>query len=267
MVVDPGVWISALIGRPGPPDELLQAAAEGRAVVLVSPLLLAELREVVNRAKFRRYFTIEEAESFIAALELLAHHVEDPSRDRWVQICPDPDDDYLVALAEVAEATLLVSGDRNVLSVQRPGLDVRSPRAALEALAYRHPWGPALIPGKAEAAVAQAEAEGHGAVLRTVSAFLAVVQDPRAKELLALVVTPESLPTWRRDLGRSRATADNRGMATRAEYPAANVAYVKPPPDSGDTVRATGHVLLEGAVIVTLQLRPELPGGEELAGW
>jgi putative PIN family toxin of toxin-antitoxin system len=78
---------------------LLQAAAEGRAVVLVSPLLLAELREVVNRAKFRRYFTIEEAESFIAALELLAHHVEDPSRDRWVQICPDPDDDYLVALS------------------------------------------------------------------------------------------------------------------------------------------------------------------------
>jgi putative PIN family toxin of toxin-antitoxin system len=110
LVVDPGVWISALIGRPGPPDELLQAAAEGRAVVLASPLLLAELREVVNRAKFRRYFTIEEAESFIAALELLAHHVEDPSRDRWVQICPDPDDDYLVALAEVAEATLLVSG-------------------------------------------------------------------------------------------------------------------------------------------------------------
>jgi len=99
LVVDPGVWISALIGRPGPPDELLQAAAEGRAVVLVSPLLLAELREVVNRAKFRRYFTIEEAESFIAALELLAHHVEDPSRDRWVQICPDPDDDYLVALS------------------------------------------------------------------------------------------------------------------------------------------------------------------------
>lgn len=139
--------------------------------------------------------------------------------------------------------------------------------AALEALAYRHPWGPALIPGTAEAAVAQAEAEGHGAVLRTVSAFLAVVQDPRVKELLALVVTPESLPTWRRDLRRSRAIADNRGMATRAEYPAANVAYVKLPPDSGDTVRATGHVLLEGAVIVTLQLRPELPGGEELAGW
>ena len=42
VVVDPGVWVSALIGKPGAPDELLEAAADGRVVVVVSPLLLAE---------------------------------------------------------------------------------------------------------------------------------------------------------------------------------------------------------------------------------
>jgi len=51
-VIDPGVWISALIGKPGAPDELLEAATEGRIVVLVSPMLLAELQEVIERSKF-----------------------------------------------------------------------------------------------------------------------------------------------------------------------------------------------------------------------
>ncbi len=222
---------------------------------------------LMARPKFRRYFSVEEAEAFVAALELLAQAVDDPPRDGWVRVCRDPDDDYLVAMAEAAGATLLVSGDKDLLAVERPGLDVRSPRAAVEAIAYRHPWGPVLIPGTAEAAFAQAEAEGHGPVLATVSAFLQVLQDRNAKKLLRAVVTPESLRAWTQDLLRVRSILANRGMATMPEYPTLNVAYVKLPPDPGDNVRATGEVMLEGAVIVTLQRRLELHGLEQLGGW
>lgn len=190
-----------------------------------------------------------------------------PPRKEWAAVCRDPDDDYLVALTEACEATLLVSGDMDLLAVQRPGLDVRSPRAAVDAIGYRHPWGPAFIPATEQAAFAQAEAEGHGMVLATVSTFLQVLKDPAAEEMLSGVVTPESLLGWRRDLAQVRALTHNRGMASRAEYPRADVAYVKLPPDPGVTLRATGEVLLADAIIVTLQRRPELPGLEQLGGW
>jgi len=267
LVVDPGVWVSALIGKPGAPDELLEAAADGRLVVLISPLLLAELNEVLARDKFRRYFSVAEGEAFAAALVLLAQAVEDPPPDGRLQVCRDPDDDYLVALTEACEATLLVSGDKDLLAVQRPGLDVRSPRSAADAVGYRHPWGPALMPATDEAALAQAEAEGHGPVLATVSTFLQVLQERKATRMLAEVVTPESLSTWRRDLAQVRAMTGDRGMASRPEYPRAGVAYVKLPPDPGLTVRATGELLLPNAVIVTLQRRPELPGIQQFGGW
>ena len=45
-----------------------------------------------------------------------------------------------------------MSGDKDLLAVQRPGLDVRSPRAAVDAIGYRHPWGPAFTPATEQAA-------------------------------------------------------------------------------------------------------------------
>jgi len=99
-VIDPGVWISALIGKPGAPDELLEAATDGRIVVLVSPMLLAELQEVIERPKFRSYFSIEQGRAFAAALTLLAQTVDDPTREGWTPVCRDPDDDYLMAPTE-----------------------------------------------------------------------------------------------------------------------------------------------------------------------
>jgi putative PIN family toxin of toxin-antitoxin system len=109
IVVDVGVYVSAAISATGPPAELLAAAVEGQAVLLVSPLLLAELREVLAREKFRRWITLEDAETFIQGLELLATNVIDPPESVWPHVrpvCRDPDDDYLIALAETEQAAL-----------------------------------------------------------------------------------------------------------------------------------------------------------------
>lgn len=182
LVIDPGVWISALIGKAGAPDELLEAATEGRIVVLVSPMLLAELQEVISRPKFRSYFSIEQGRAFAAALTLLAQTMDDPAREGWTPVCRDPDDDYLIALTEASEATMLVSGDLDLLSLHRPGLDVRLARSAVEAITYRHPWGTAVVPGTLQAALAQADAEGHGPVLATAIALLQILGDEAAKE-------------------------------------------------------------------------------------
>lgn len=267
LVVDPGVYVSAAISGTGAPAQLLETAVEGRVVLLVSPLLLAELRDVLAREKFRRWLPIEDTASFVDAVVLLADAAEDPPEETRARVCRDPDDDYLVALAEATGATILVSGDRDLLAVRRPGLDVRSPRDTIAAILYAHPWGPAVIPADADAAWEQAEALGDGDVLNTTAAFLAIVDDPAAAGLLPQVVTPESLPRWRADLEEVRNILSGRGMASGVDRPENDVAYVKLPPDPGESVRATGDVLLEGAVIVTLERRLELPDVLGLGGW
>ena len=173
---------------------------------------------------------MEDAAAFVDAVVLLASPIDDPPDESWARVCRDPDDDYLVALAETNDVTLLVSGDRDLLDVQRPGLDVRSPRATIDAISSTHPWGPALIPAEAEAAWAQSKTLGHSDVLETTAAFLIIVAEPDAAELLPQVVTPESLHVWRAELQEVRSLAGGRGMASGVDRPAEDVAYVKLPP-------------------------------------
>ncbi len=100
-------------------------------------------------------------------------------------------------------------------------------------LNYQHPWGPALIAGDDAAAWSQATAEGHDHVFAVASAFLTALDDPNVVEIMAHLTTPESLPAWLGDLPGTRELVVGRGMASRAEYPASDVAYVKLPPTPG----------------------------------
>lgn len=267
LVLDSGVYVSAAISGVGAPAQLLGAAIEGRVVLLVSSLLVDELREVLGRAKLRRWLTSEDAQAFVEGVELLAELVQDPPADACAGACRDPDDDYPVALAEVHGATLLVSGDKDLLAVDRPGLDVRTPRDALDAVLYEHPWGPALIPSDARSAWEAARAAGDAGVLETTAGFVTALHEQDVLELLPYLVTPESLDAWRAGLADVRSLVAHRGMASEVHYPVDGVAYVKLPPDPGDALRATDDVLLADVVIVTLQQRTELPDLVGLGGW
>ena len=56
VVVDPSVFVSAFIGDPeAGPGRLVDAWRDHRFVLVVSPLLLAELEEVLLRPKFARW--------------------------------------------------------------------------------------------------------------------------------------------------------------------------------------------------------------------
>jgi putative PIN family toxin of toxin-antitoxin system len=112
---------------------LLLAARAGRFQLVASPLLLDELADVLTRPKFRRYLSIEDARRFVDAVRALAVLVDD-SPEEADPITDDPDDDFLVLLAEVAGADVLVSGDPDLTALQRPGLVVMTPRSFLESL-------------------------------------------------------------------------------------------------------------------------------------
>jgi putative PIN family toxin of toxin-antitoxin system len=133
VVVDPGVFISALIGSPGgAPDLVMRAFADDRIEVVASPLLLDELERVLRRPKFAKYVDDRTAREFVERVRRHASVVDDPvdqpatTRDRK--------DDYLVALALNERVDALVSGDRDLLDAGLSNPDVWTPRQMVDRL-------------------------------------------------------------------------------------------------------------------------------------
>jgi putative PIN family toxin of toxin-antitoxin system len=126
-VVDPSVFVSAFIGDPNAGSgRLVDAWRERRFVLVVSPLLLAELREVLSRPKFGRWASDGRGDDYIAGLAARSEHQPDPSQPSSPMV-RDPDDDYLVVLLHAARADVLVSLDRDLLDAELDGVTVIDP--------------------------------------------------------------------------------------------------------------------------------------------
>ena len=124
-VLDLNVYVSALINPTGTPAQVARLGLQRRYEIVVSPALLTELAEVLDRRAFRRYFTADEAAEFIGAVAGASDEVDDPSAVEPVS--RDPDDDYLVALARDAGVDRLVTGDPDLLEVAGPPVPIVSP--------------------------------------------------------------------------------------------------------------------------------------------
>jgi putative PIN family toxin of toxin-antitoxin system len=126
-VLDPNVLVSAFIsGRGGSPDRIVRAWREGAFELVVSPQLIAELSDVLSRAKFARQAGEGRAEAYIAALAGDAIAIDDPSDPP--RVSPDKGDDYLIALARAARADVIVSGDSHLTGLSDLAPPVLTPR-------------------------------------------------------------------------------------------------------------------------------------------
>jgi putative PIN family toxin of toxin-antitoxin system len=134
-VLDPNVLVSAAISPAGPPRQIVTAWIDERFELIASPALLDELADVLARPKFHRFITAALVSEFIDGLATDAVIVADPAELPGVS--PDPDDDYLVALARAAAADCLVSGDRHLLGLTDPCPPVLGPRQFLDLLDTR----------------------------------------------------------------------------------------------------------------------------------
>jgi len=131
-VLDTNVLVSALISPGGPSAALVLELRDGAFELIASPALLAELREVLGREKFRRYATEAEAIAYVDLIRHEATILDDPAPgDR--PLSADPDDEYLVDLARAAAADALVSGDAHLLDL-RDRLPVMTPAEFLATL-------------------------------------------------------------------------------------------------------------------------------------
>lgn len=114
-VLDPNVLVSAVLSRSGTPAALLLAWLDGGYELVVSPALLSELERVLGYPKIAKRVSPEEARELLDVLRLQADLRQDPESGPSVRSL-DPDDDYLITLAEAATA-VIVSGDSDLLGL------------------------------------------------------------------------------------------------------------------------------------------------------
>jgi len=117
VVADTNTVVSAFLWG-GMPRALFAAARDQKITLLTSHVLIAELEEIITRAKFAKRLTlvrtsIEEIMGDYITLAQLVHPKTVPQ-----VIMSDPDDDHVLACALAAQADLIVSGDTDLLTLQ-----------------------------------------------------------------------------------------------------------------------------------------------------
>lgn len=133
VVFDPNVLISSLLSPLGAPARALNRWKDGEFDLVVSSLLLAEVKRILQYAKLADRIDVSRAGQFVALLEGQAVIVEDPA-DASRYVPADPDDDYLVALAVAADAQIIVSGDRHLTELTDVHPPVSTPQEFLARL-------------------------------------------------------------------------------------------------------------------------------------
>jgi uncharacterized protein len=115
VVADTNTVVSAFLWG-GLPKAVLDAAREGRISLHTSPALLAELEDVLGRNKFAA--RIRQVGASVP--EMLAEYRVLVTVEMPAQIEPtvrDPDDNHVLACARGANATLIVTRDRDLLEL------------------------------------------------------------------------------------------------------------------------------------------------------
>jgi len=133
-VLDTNVIVSALLLTDSFLRQVFDRALDS-GKVLLSPPVLAETHDVLARPKFRKYISEEDARQFLAAFLRKAEWVE---INEAIRACRDPKDDKFLELAASGHATLIITGDRDLISLNPfRGILIVSPEAFLGGLDRR----------------------------------------------------------------------------------------------------------------------------------
>jgi putative PIN family toxin of toxin-antitoxin system len=117
VVVDPNVLVSFLIGKRI--KALQPLFYDKQFVVILDTLLMDELDQVARRPKFRKLFPVKKVDELVYVLELNAE-IHPPPR-RIESVSRDAADDYLLSLCKRTKADLLITGDDDLLVLEKHG--------------------------------------------------------------------------------------------------------------------------------------------------
>jgi putative PIN family toxin of toxin-antitoxin system len=135
VVLDANVYISALIRPEGPPGRIVERFLREKSFEIVLSLtIIEETVRALTYPKVRKYIRAGvDPELWFEDLILLAQFVAGDDELRGVSA--DPDDDKYFAAAVEGSATLIVTGDPDLLAVKEyQGVRVVTPRTFLDLL-------------------------------------------------------------------------------------------------------------------------------------
>jgi len=110
-VFDVNIWLSYFIS--GKSEKIIDMIENNNVFFYRSAELMSELKEVINRPKFAKYFS-NGTEEYILFVEQVSEFILTQS---IFDQCSDPKDNFLFDLAYQSHSDFLVSGDKKVLAV------------------------------------------------------------------------------------------------------------------------------------------------------
>lgn len=114
IIIDTNLWISFLLTKDY--IKLDKVFSDRTIVLLFSKDLLDEFVQIAQRSKSAKYFTLIDLQDLLIQIRLRASFVEVNSN---VNVCRDDKDNFLLALAKDGKATHLVTGDKDLLVLEK----------------------------------------------------------------------------------------------------------------------------------------------------
>lgn len=118
IIIDTNLWISFLIGLKTS-SAIRNILTDQTVCIVMTERLEKEIMAVATRPKFSRYFDPNACHQL---LSFLRQRSDNYLIHKILQRCRDPKDDYLLELAQVSDADILVTGDKDLLDLRTFGI-------------------------------------------------------------------------------------------------------------------------------------------------
>ncbi len=116
IIVDTNLWIAFLITKDF--KKLDTKIKSGGVKILFSVELMEEFLAVAERPKFKKYFDKDDLAQLVDLFDVYGEVVDVKSK---VDVCRDPKDNFLLALAKDSKANFLLTGDKDILALRKFG--------------------------------------------------------------------------------------------------------------------------------------------------
>ena len=124
LVLDTNIFISALLGSQTT-SQILDLWVNGEIDLAFSDEIISEIREVLDRPKFRNRIDPVSAAKLISLLSIIGIGVNPTRR---LQACRDPKDDFLLECAVEGNADYIITGDQDLLCLNHfEGIQILEP--------------------------------------------------------------------------------------------------------------------------------------------
>lgn len=113
IILDTNIWISSLISKEFQWIDTLFASNAHQ--LIFSDQLLTEFLHVAKRPKLKKFISEAKLKRLIEQFDIYAMMIDTTSK---IELCRDPNDNFLLELAVDGNADFLVTGDNDLLSLR-----------------------------------------------------------------------------------------------------------------------------------------------------